>query len=93
GPAIGPHAFEVGMEVKQQFVSKHPEATYAFKETKTVGKYLADIYHLARIRLQTLGVNDIYGASHCTYTEIDRFYSYRKEGETGRMATIIWIDS
>lgn len=93
GPAIGPQAFEVGMEVKQQFVSKHPEATYAFKETSIPGKYLADIYHLARIRLQTMGVNDIYGAGHCTYTEIDRFYSFRKEGETGRMATLIWIEN
>ncbi len=93
GPAMGPQMYEVGSEVKQQFASQHAESTYAFKALPAQGKYLADLYHLARIRLNNMGINDIYGGTHCTYTEQDRFYSYRREGETGRMATLIWIDS
>lgn len=92
GPAIGPHAFEVGAEVREQFVAIDRTASHAFKATGTPGKFMADINHLARLRLQTIGVTGVYGGGHCTYTEQDRFYSYRKEGKTGRMATLIWLE-
>lgn len=94
GPAIGPQAFEVGDEVRDQFIAVDRAASHAFKAMPTApGKYLANIDHLARLRLETMGVTGIYGGGHCTYTEQDRFYSYRKEGKTGRMATLIWLDA
>ncbi len=93
GPAIGPHAFEVGSEVRDQFVAVDRSASHAFKSTEAPGKFMADIAHLTRQRLQNIGITGIYGGGHCTYTEQDRFYSYRKEGKTGRMATLIWLDA
>jgi len=92
GPAIGPAAFEVGDDVRQAFMQQDAETTEAFVPTGE-GKYLANIYALARQRLQLAGVTDIYGGDHCTYTEAEQFYSYRRDQETGRMASLIWIDS
>lgn len=89
GPAIGPHAFEVGDDVREIFVASHPEAAAAFAP-HAPGKWLADIYRLARIRLQHAGVQDVYGGGRCTFGEADRFYSYRRDGVTGRMASLIW---
>ena len=92
GPAIGPQAFEVGSEVRQQFCQQHPEAEQAFVSHDPIrGSWLADIYQLARLRLQRAGVTAIYGAQACTYTDRERFFSYRREGQTGRMASVIWI--
>ncbi|MDH5632872.1 MAG: peptidoglycan editing factor PgeF [Gammaproteobacteria bacterium] len=90
GPAIGPHAFEVGTEVRDAFISQHPETATAF-EPVADGKWLADIYSLARIRLGSAGVSEIYGGEFCTFSDPDRFFSYRRDNETGRMASLIWL--
>ncbi|MHB1676857.1 MAG: peptidoglycan editing factor PgeF [Sulfuriferula sp.] len=90
GPAIGPAAFEVGDEVRAVFVADLPQSAAAFKGIGT-GKWLADIYTLARLRLQRVGVTHIYGGDLCTYKDAERFYSYRRDGVTGRMASLIWI--
>ena len=92
GPAIGPQAFEVGDEVRQAFVNEIPETAKAFEVNKP-GHWLADIYKLARIRLQKTGINEIYGGGLCTYTDHSRFYSYRRDGDTGRMASLIWRET
>lgn len=89
GPAIGPDCFEVGSEVRNAFLEKAPACTDAFKPGKQ-DKWLADIYQLARIELTGLGIRRIYGGHFCTYTDAERFYSYRRESKTGRMATLIW---
>ena len=90
GPAIGPTAFEVGDEVRQVFIADMPQAVAAFKGISP-GKWLADIYALARLRLQRSGITQIYGGDLCTYNDAKRFYSYRRDGVTGRMASLIWI--
>ncbi|NDP47891.1 MAG: peptidoglycan editing factor PgeF [Sulfuriferula multivorans] len=93
GAAIGPDAFEVGDDVRQAFVKQHPEAAAAFvpHPSGVPGKWLADIYQLARNRLNHAGVQAIYGGGRCTYNEAGDFYSYRREGVTGRMASLIWL--
>jgi hypothetical protein len=91
GPAIGPQAFEVGNEVRELFVQHDYQAIQAFQPTDKPGKWLADIYQLARQRLYRVGVRSIYGGEYCTYTDSPYFYSYRRDGETGRMATLIWL--
>src|SRR5690554_607407 len=91
GPAIGPGTFEVGPEVKAAFMAHDPEAESAFSsEGAREGHYMADIYLLARQRLQNMGVTKIFGGGFCTVTDKQRFYSYRRDGKTGRMATAIW---
>ncbi len=92
GPAIGPQAFEVGDEVRTAFVDRHPQAVEAFLP-RSGHRWLADLYRLARIRLKALGVSAIYGGDHCTFTENEVFYSYRREGVTGRMASLIWLSA
>ncbi|MHB8914700.1 MAG: peptidoglycan editing factor PgeF [Thiobacillus sp.] len=89
GAAIGPDAFEVGPEVRDTFIASHPQSAAAFVPHSK--KWLADIYALARIRLNTCGVAAVYGGGLCTYTDAARFYSYRRDGATGRMATLIWL--
>lgn len=91
GAAIGACCFEVGAEVREQFITKHPQFAAAFS-LRTEQKYLADIYQLARIELILNGVNDIYGGDFCTVCDATRFYSYRRDKQTGRMATLIWKD-
>lgn len=93
GPAIGPRAFEVGEEVRQAFLEQpchQPQAEQAFKPGRA-GRWQADLYQLARQRLAAQGVTGIYGGSRCTFTESGMFYSYRRDGVTGRMASLIWI--
>ncbi|MBJ7538278.1 peptidoglycan editing factor PgeF [Marinomonas transparens] len=90
GPAIGPTAFEVGDEVKEAFMAILPQAELAFFP-KQEGKWLADLYLLARQRLEVAGVSQIYGGDYCTFTDEPHFYSYRRDGKTGRMASVIWI--
>ena len=92
GPAIGPGAFEVGDEVRDAFVDKQREATSAFKPAKEAGKWLADIYQLATLRLQGIGVEAVFGGGYCTYQDQQRFFSYRREGKTGRMASLIMVN-
>ena len=91
GPAIGPQAFEVGAEVRRAFVEQHAEAGDAFV-AQTNGRWLGDLYRLARIRLRALGVNAVYGGGFCTFGDAERFFSYRRDQVTGRMATLIWLD-
>ena len=91
GPAIGPQAFEVGDEVRSAFIAVDENAAHAFKPS-VESKWLADIYWLARQRLQRKGVTSVYGGMQCTYDEADRFFSYRRDGQTGRMASLIWLD-
>jgi YfiH family protein len=91
GPAIGPEAFEVGTEVRAAFVRHDPAAERAFRP-QTGAKFLADIYLLARQRLAALGVTAVYGGGLCTVRDRERFYSYRRDGATGRMASLIWLD-
>lgn len=89
GPAIGPDCFEIGSEVRDAFMKKSTESANAFKPGKN-GKWLADIYQLARNELAALGIIRIYGGNLCTVTDPERFFSYRRETITGRMATLIW---
>ncbi len=89
GPAIGPNKFEVGEEVVEQFVTIDEVHKNAFTEQNNK-KYLANIYQLARNILTKHDVQNVCGGEHCTYSESDTFYSYRRDGETGRMATLIW---
>ncbi|MCW8908380.1 MAG: peptidoglycan editing factor PgeF [Sedimenticola sp.] len=90
GPAIGPLAFEVGDEVREQFVSIDPGAASAFRSARP-GHWMANIYQLARLRLQRLGVGFVGGDDYCTVNDSRRFFSYRRDGVTGRMASLIWI--
>lgn len=89
GPAIGPQAFEVGPEVRDAFIEQHPAAADAFIAKDN--KFIADIYQLARLRLQAQGVTKIFGGDACTVTQADKFFSYRRDGTTGRMASLIWL--
>ncbi len=89
GPAIGPDRFEVGTDVRNAFLEKSVEFNSAFKKQSN-GKWLADIYQLARTELVALGIAKVYGGTYCTVTEHERFYSYRRDTQTGRMATLIW---
>ena len=90
GPAIGLDAFEVGAEVRATFMAHDAAAASAFRSHGN-NKYLADIYLLARQRLAALGVSAVSGGGSCTVAESDRFYSYRRDGATGRMATLVWL--
>jgi YfiH family protein len=89
GPAIGPNCFEVGAEVRDAFLDKSKTFAPAFKQQNN-DKWLADIYQLARIDLTMLNINHVYGGDFCTVSEPEHFYSYRRDKQTGRMATLIW---
>lgn len=97
GPAIGPQAFEVGADVRDAFLdtapqSEHDETRHAFVAIDgTSGKFLADLYALARLRLARAGVANVSGGTACTFAEQARFYSYRRDRVTGRMAAAIWL--
>lgn len=91
GPAIGPQAFEVGDEVRDAFIQVLPQAQAAFQPTSRPHHWLADLYLLARQRLLHQGITAVYGGQFCTYTDPQRFYSYRRESITGRMASLIWF--
>ncbi len=91
GPAIGPQKFAVGDEVRQAFVAHDAKAAAAFTAASP-GKWLADIYLLARQRLAQMGVSAVYGGTDCTVSDAERFYSYRRDGQTGRMAAVVWLE-
>lgn len=92
GPAIGPQAFEVGDEVRAAFVAADAEAALAFR-AGAPGKWLADIYLLARQHLRAAGVFAISGGGMCTVNEPGRFFSYRRDSITGRMASLVWLET
>lgn len=89
GPAIGPEAFEVGSEVRQAFIARHAEAAQAF--TPRGDKFTADIWLLARQRLEMQGIRSISGGGLCTVSQKEQFFSYRRDGVTGRLASLIWL--
>ncbi|MEK6210367.1 MAG: peptidoglycan editing factor PgeF [Pseudomonadota bacterium] len=90
GPAIGPSAFEVGADVRDAFLARNADAASAFVAHKP-GKWLADLFALARQRLRASGVTQIYGGGLCTYSDPRRFFSHRRDKVTGRMAALIWL--
>ena len=93
GPAIGPVHFEVGSEVRDAFMEADDRASEAFSTSGARSEhFMADIYCLARQRLETAGVSAVYGGDLCTVSDPQRFYSYRRDGQTGRMATLIWLE-
>jgi YfiH family protein len=91
GPGIGPEAFEVGDEVREAYVGSDPDAGDAFRP-HVPGKWLADLPALARRALERCSVTAIYGGNMCTYSDPKRFYSYRRDKDTGRMAALIWLE-
>ena len=105
GPAIGPSHFEVGQDVYDAYVEHNRHAQSAFipkplmeqgvsKRKYAEKKYLADIYQLAKQRLHSVGVDQVYGGQHCTVSEPELFYSYRRDGaHTGRMASLVYLSS
>ena len=96
GPTIGPEAFEVGPEVREAFMKDDPGAGEAFRGKASAPggpqKYLADLYALARRRLARAGVRHVSGGGFCTFSEKDRFFSYRREQKSGRMGAFIWLE-
>ncbi len=93
GPAIGPRRFEVGDEVRAAFVARDAEAGTCFRPAGIAEKWLCDLPALARRRLATCGVCDVTGGDECTVETPDRYFSFRRDGTTGRMATMIWLDA
>ena len=90
GPAIGPGFFEVGPEVRQAFVQSDERAMHAFVPAKSGKKWLGNLYELARQRLVAAGVSNISGGEFCTYRDESLFFSYRRDGRTGRQAALLW---
>ena len=91
GPAIGPQAFEVGPEVREAFVQQLPGTAQAFVPSRNPGKFMADIYQLARLRLAARGITAVYGGGFCTVND-PRFFSFRCSPRTGRFASLIWLE-
>ena len=92
GPAIGPTAFEVGAEVRTIFCEQNHVAEKAFVEiADRPGKYLADLYALARLALVQVGVTDVSGGEQCTLRQPHNYFSFRRDQRCGRMASLIWI--
>jgi polyphenol oxidase len=91
GPAIGPMHYEVGDDVRNIFINDDENAVTAFLPTANE-KWLANLYELAQLRLRRIGVEEIYGGDLCTFEDSERFFSYRRDGQTGRMASLIWLD-
>ncbi len=92
GPAIGALQFEVGEEVKQAFITADTDNSHYFAETRT-GHYLADLYAIARLHLKKMGIMHISGGNYCTYRDHELFFSYRREKNCGRQASLIYIEN
>jgi YfiH family protein len=90
GPAIGPKVYEVGEEVRSAFLSSDAAAEAAFSPARR-GHWLLDLYAVARQRLRSCGVERIFGGNYCTYSEPQRFHSYRRDGTSARMAAYVWL--
>ncbi len=98
GPAIGPQSFEVGAEVRAAFVMDDPQSAEAFTAQSSLSstdeKWMADLYQLARWRLEKAGLSQVSGGEYCTYQQGTDFFSHRREGpHTGRLATVAWLKS
>jgi YfiH family protein len=91
GPTIGQGHFEVGEDVRSEFVLRDPDTASAF-ETNARGRWQCDLYALARRRLSALRVQDVFGGGWCTYADAARFFSFRRDGQCGRMAALVWIE-
>ncbi len=93
GPAIGPAVYQVGGEVREAFITAEPEDAAAFtvQQHADGDRWLLDLYRAARRRLNAAGVPGVYGGGLCTHTDRQRFYSYRRDAVTGRMASLIWL--
>jgi len=92
GPGIGPDAFEVGEDVLRAFTADDEQAAALFRPYPgRPGKWLADLASLAALRLRRAGVQDVHVSGMCTYTDHERFFSYRRDGATGRMAMLAWL--
>jgi YfiH family protein len=91
GPAIGPNAFEVGGEVRAAFIAKDAQSVIAF--TQKGDKWLADLYTIAKQRLDNSGITQVYGGGECTYSDAEKYFSFRRDGVTGRMASLIWLSA
>ena len=92
GPAIGAESYEVGSEVREACLAATPHARTAFVPSPThKGRWLADLYEIAARQLEFMGVTRIYGGGFCTYADSERFFSHRRDGPTGRFATLAWI--
>ena len=92
GPAIGPDRYEVGADVRDAVLAGDPEAAAAFRPTGARGKWWANLDRLVRCRLARCGVDSVHGGGVCTASDPGRFFSYRRDGPTGRMATLVWLD-
>lgn len=90
GPAAGPAAYEIGTDVRDAFIHHDKQAETAFLQTRE-NHWKVDLYQLARMRLQSMGVTKIYGGEHCTISEAGKFFSHRRDQQTGRMASLIWM--
>jgi purine-nucleoside/S-methyl-5'-thioadenosine phosphorylase / adenosine deaminase len=91
GPCIGPDAYEVGPEVRDAMLAAMPDAAGAFR-AGAGPRFMADLPLIARLQLQALGLERIYGGTECTYRDPGRYFSYRRDGQTGRQATLIWLE-
>ncbi len=91
GPAAGPLAYEIGEEVYRAFVDRDPASVAAFAATRP-GHWRVDLYALARMRLAQMDVTRVHGGGLCTITDPQRFYSHRRDGRSGRLATLVWFD-
>jgi len=92
GAAIGPAVYEVGQEVRAAFLAQAAQADIAFKPTRP-DHWLCDLYLLAKQRLSMLGIENVYGGDFCTFSDSTRFFSHRRDGQSGRLASLIWIRS
>jgi YfiH family protein len=90
GPAISQKAYEVGDDVRIAFLARDSGTANAFLSNAR-GRWQCDLYELARRNLAQLGVRDVFGGDYCTFTDEDRFFSFRRDGQCGRMATLVWI--
>ena len=91
GPAIGPAHFEVGSEVRDAFMRIDPSAVTAFRANAR-GRWMCDLYRIAHQHLNRAGIDAIFGGGRCTFGEASSFFSFRRDGRCGRMATLIWIE-
>ncbi len=91
GPAIGPDQFEIGGDVRERLSAKNNGAEHAFKPSGRPGHWLADLYGLTRMSLKAAGVRSIGQSKACTKSDAGSFFSHRRDGVCGRMASLIWL--